>query len=285
MPKPAKIALAAAAGAIALLILTWLLAFDVGAFRNADQSIFLGFYQLHWHGHVESVAWRIANLCDPKPFVILSALIVGVALVRRRLRAAVAISVILVGANVTTQLLKPLLAQPRAAFLPGGVPSPVLPGSWPSGHATAAMSLALCLVIAASPRWRPTVAAIGALFAVAVSYSFLTLGWHYPSDVFGGFLVASAWTLVGVAAVLTVDYRRPRRRSSPAGDRVSLRDALAPPAVALVGAAAVAGLIALVRPHQVLSYARAHETFMVGAAAIGLLALSLATGLMLALRR
>ncbi len=284
MPKHAKLALIAAAAGVALLVVTWLLAFHVAAFRNADQSIFAGFFQFRLRGSISSVANFIANLCDPKPFVVMTAGIVVVALLRRRLRAAIAISAIVLGANLTTQLLKPLLAEPRAASLFGGV-SPVLPGSWPSGHATAAMSLALCSVIAAPARLRPTVAALGAMFAVAVSYSFLTLGWHYPSDVFGGFLVAGCWTLVGVAGVFAFEERRARRVPRQPSGRVSLGEALAPSAVAVVGALVVAGLVALARPHQVLSYARAHEAFMVGAAAIGLLGLALATGLMLALRR
>jgi membrane-associated phospholipid phosphatase len=284
VPKRAKLALCGAVGGVGLLIITWLLAFHVAVFRNADQSIFVGFDELHNRGRIEAVANRVANLCDPKPFAVLAALILVVALLRKRVRAAVAITVILVGANLTTHLLKPLLAVPRASSLLGGI-SPVGAGSWPSGHATAAMSLALCCVIAAPARRRPLVAALGALFAVAVSYSFLTLGWHYPSDVFGGFLVAASWTLAGVAAVLTLDERRPRRVADQSRDRLSLRDALAPPALAVVGAAALAGLVALARPHQVLTYARAHEAFIVGAAAIGLLGLALATGLMLALRR
>jgi membrane-associated phospholipid phosphatase len=267
-----------------LLILTWLLAFHVAVFRNADQSIYSGFFQLHSRGHVWAIANVIVQVCDPKPFVVLVAVIAVVALLRRRPRAAVAICAIVIGANVTTQLLKPLLAAPRAGNLLGGV-SPVLPASWPSGHATAAMTLALCSVIAAPARWRPTVAAVGALFAVAVSYSFLTLGWHYPSDVFGGFLIVACWTLVAVAGVFTVEARRPRRPARQPGERVSLREALAPPAAAVLGAVVLAGLIALARPHEVLSYARAHEAFMVGAAAIALLGLVLATGLMLALRR
>jgi membrane-associated phospholipid phosphatase len=282
VPKRAKLALCGAAGGVGLLVLTWLLAFHVAVFQNADQSIYVGFFQLHSRGTIDAIANRVA-LPATAPFVVFAGAIVAVALLRKRVRAAVAIVAILLGANVTTQLLKPLLAQPRASSLLQGL-KPVPPGSWPSGHATAAMSLALCCVIAAPARWRPIVAALGALFAVAVSYSFLTLGWHYPSDVFGGFLVAASWTLLGVAAVLTLDARRPRRLPGQSRDGVSLRGALAPPAVALACAAGLAALVVLVRPHQVLSYARAHEAFMVGAAAIGVVGLALATGLMLALR-
>lgn len=266
-----------------LLVVSWLLAFHVGIFRHADQSIFNGFFELHTRGSVESIANVVVHLGDPQPFVVFAAVIIGVALWRRRTRAAVAIGVILLGSNLTTQLLKPLLAAPRADTALGGF-TPVQPASWPSGHATAAMSLALCCVIAAPSRRRPMVAALGALFAVAVSYSFMTLGWHYPSDVLGGFLVAATWTLLGVAAVFTLDARHQRVRT-PAPRRVSLREALTPPAGALLGAAGVAGLVALARPHQVLSYARAHEAFIVGAAAIGLLGLALSTGVMLAMRR
>jgi len=208
--------------------------------------------------------------------------------VRRRTRLAIAITAILLGANVTTELLKPLLAHPRAAWLLGGQ-APVAVASWPSGHATAAMSLALTSVLATPGRLRPIVAALGAAFAVAVSYSFLTLGWHYPSDVFGGFLVAATWTLAVVAAYLGAQERRRRVATHPPKAtptaRLSVRDALAPPVATLLGALALACAVAVARPHEVVVYARAHEVFMVGALAIGALALALATGLVLALRR
>ena len=45
------------------------------------------------------------------------------------------------------------------------------------------------------------------------------------------------------------------------------------------------GLILLARPHAVLDYARLHETFVIGAAAIAALGVTLASGLMLMLRR
>jgi hypothetical protein len=151
------------------------------------------------------------------------------------------------------------------------------------------MSLALTSVLAAPGRLRPAVATVGAAFAVAVSYSFLALGWHYPSDVFGGFLVAATWTAAVVAALLAAEERRARQATEPPSasraTRLSLRGALAPPGAALVGAVALVCVLALARPHEVVVYARAHEVFVLGATAIGALALVLATGLMLVLRR
>ena len=127
-------------------------------------------------------------------------------------------------------------------------------------------------------------AALGAAFAVAVSYSFLTLEWHYPSDVFGGFLIAAIWTLLGVAAVSAADARR-TRGGDAVTQRLTVREALGPPAAALIAAVLLAGLVALARPSEVVAYARLHEAFVLGAVAIGATGLALATGLLLALRK
>src|SRR5947209_6237800 len=228
-------ALIGAVGGVVLIVVTWALAFHVGVVRNADQSIYSGFNHLSYHGGVSGVAHVVADRCNPNPYVYLVAIPMLIALARRRLRLALAVGTILLGANVTTQLLKPLLAEPRAASLLGGV-TPVAPASWPSGHATAAMALALSTVLSVPARVRPLAAALGAAFAVAVCYSFLTLGWHYPSDVFGGFLVAATWTLLGVGALLASDARgaRPVAEEVRSVERVSLPAALMPVAAALL---------------------------------------------------
>jgi membrane-associated phospholipid phosphatase len=296
MPRRSRLALFCAGIGVTLLIVTWYAAFHIGIVERADQSILRGFAGLH-RLRVDRVTSFIADLCDPQPYVYFAAGVVLVALLRGRPRVAATVGLIMLAANVTTQLLKPLLAHARADSLLGH--PTVAAASWPSGHATAAMSLALCCVIVAPARRRPYVAALGAAFAVAVSYSFLELEWHYPSDVFGGFLVAATWTLLGVAAVFYLDGRLSRRAwltgvpasvASAAGGgtdprRIPIRDALGPPAAALLGAIVLSGLIVLARPHEVYVYAHAHQAFVVGAAAIAALGLALATGLMLALRR
>jgi membrane-associated phospholipid phosphatase len=271
--------MAGAALAAGLLLIVWFLAFHVSLFRHEDAKILSGFAGLH-HARVDPIANSIAKLCNPSPYIYFAAAVVLVALARRRPGVALVIALIIFGANVTTELLKPLLAAPRPN-LPDV--SHVDAASWPSGHATAAMSLALCAMLASPPRLRPFVAALGAAFAVAVSYSFLTLGWHYPSDVFGGYLVATAWTLLGAAALFTARTRR--TQGAVSSEVSSLGQALGPPAAALIGALLLGGLVALARPHQVISYAQAHTAFVVGAAAIAAASLALATAVLLALRR
>jgi membrane-associated phospholipid phosphatase len=275
-------ALGGAVACVALLVMTWFLAFHVTLVGRADRAILDGFAGLH-RPRVDVITNFIAGLCDPKPYVYLAAVPVMVALLRRRPRVAVAVGLIMLGANLTTQLLKPLLATPR--------PVPALnvfinEGSWPSGHATAVMSLALSAVLVAPARRRPIVATVMAAFTVAVCYSFLELGWHYPSDVLGGFEIATTWTLLGTAALFWLEARSPR---PSAADEVlgpvPISAALAPVGILIGAGLLVVGVIALLRPHSVLTYADAHTTFVVGAAAIAACSLTLATAATLALRR
>jgi membrane-associated phospholipid phosphatase len=284
MPRRARLALIGAAGCVILLALTWYLAHYVGVFKRADVSILSGFLQLDRPG-LDRWTNRIASLCDPQRYVFLAVIPIVMALVRRRPRVALMLAAVLLAANETTQLLKPLLAAPRDYVSL----SPIGTASWPSGHATAAMSLALCTVIAAPARRRPAVAAAMAAFAIAVSYSFLELGWHYPSDVFGGFLVAATWTLLGVAGLTLYETRRQVRVAPDQGRQlhasVSVSEALMPALAMLALAALLFALIVVARPHQVIDYARAHETFVIGASSIGVLGLLLSSGLTLMLRR
>jgi membrane-associated phospholipid phosphatase len=283
LPRRARIALIGAGACVVLLLITWYVAHYVGFVKRADVSILGGFAELH-RARLDRVTSFVAQLCDPHPYVVLAAVPVLVALARGRPRVAITVGAIMLAANETTQLLKPLLAAPRDAVSWDYITN----ASWPSGHATAAMSLALCAVIAVPARRRPVVATVMAAFAVAVCYSFLELGWHYPSDVFGGFLVATAWTLLGAAGLSLYEARHPSAvRAGAAGDRpaFSIGEALTPAAALLLTGAILVGLILLARPHAVLDYARAHETFVIGAAAIAALGLTLASGLMLMLRR
>jgi membrane-associated phospholipid phosphatase len=158
-----------------------------------------------------TLATDVVSFFDPVSFALLLALLVGGALLAGRARAGIAVGIAVLGAEVTAQLLKPLLAvqrpYPADHYLP--------PASWPSGHTTAAVSLLLGLLIVLPPRLRPPVAVIGGGFAALALGSLVLLGSHYPSDVLGGILVSAAWCAVAFA--LSGSDRaptgaRPRRR-------------------------------------------------------------------------
>ena len=281
MAIPARWALAGTAACVALLAATWVAAFHIGIVREADQWTYAGFGNLSHHGVVRRVANLFVGLCDPPRYVIWAPVAVVIALLRGRPRVAVGAGAILLGANVTTEVLKRVLAEPRPdAVLGGWTPLPA--ASWPSGHSTAAMAAMLCLMLASPARLRPLVAAFGAAFAIAVGYSLLAVGTHYPSDIFGGFLVATTWTLVIVAALSVAEGRAPIAATA---DRISMRAALVPQGAVLVAAALLVGVLALGRPHDVVSYALAHKQLVVVAAAIATLSVTVSTGVMLSLRR
>lgn len=127
-----------------------------------------------------------------------------VSLRRGRRDLAIAAAAILVGANVTTTILKPLLA---LADPLGGEPLRAKSGAFPSGHATAAMSLAMVTVLVARRQWRLWVAAAASTYVAAVGVGLIALVWHQPSDVVGGYLVSVAWA-AGVASVVASSRER-----------------------------------------------------------------------------
>src|SRR3954452_18945803 len=232
----------AAAGCAGAAVLIWLAVAFSASVRWLDVAADHGFFDLQRPALVP-IANAVSHSMDAAVLVLAGIALVAVALVRGRPRVAAAVPGILIGANVTTQPLKPALAYPRFSEWLGD--RQIGDGSWPSGHSTAAMAIALCAVLVAPQRLRPAVAAVGAVFAVAIAYSLVTLGWHWPSDVLGGFLVAAAWTLVAVAALRAAELRSPAGAGREAALRV--RDALTPPAVAAGGAVLVVGAAAVVQ--------------------------------------
>lgn len=249
--------------------MVWFLAFHGGPVRSADHKVLDGFTSLY-RGRMAELADAVPHLSDPQPFMIIGLGLVGIALLRRRGQVALAAGAILLGANLTTQILKGLLAHARAT----GFTASISPDAWPSGHATASMSLALTAVLVSSLRWRPWVAALGAVGTLAVTFTLLVAAWHFPSDVIGGYLVAGTWTAAVVSVLWAIEGWHAQAPSR--GRPLSLRDAVAPLVAVVVGAILFAGFVVLARPGKVAEYAHEHTAFVVGAALIAALGLSLA---------
>jgi membrane-associated phospholipid phosphatase len=269
LPQRAVPPLIAAAACALAAVLVWLTAYHLSPFEAIDQRTFDGFLGLS-RPATSGWAEQFSHLADPGPFALFAATLVSVALLRRRYRTAVAVAVILAASNVSTQLLKPALAKPEV--FPG-----IETATWPSGHATAAMALVLCLQLVVPSRLRPMAAALGGLFALAVVYSVLILGHHEPSDVLGGFLMAGAWTGLGVAALRTLEPE-----PEPA---LQTAATLVPVGLTAAALAVVVGALALSHWQGTLDYAAAHTTFLAGAAVITLGALGMSTAAALALTR
>lgn len=162
--------------------------------------------------------------------------IAAIALARRRGDLATAALMLLLGANVTTQILKEVLPRPDLLDQAEGA----VGGSFPSGHVTVAMSLAMAFTLVSPRAIRPLVATVGTLYAAGVGIAVLALDWHRPSDVLGAYLVATGWA--ALAAALVRPGRLDRARSMRAG-----RIATVAAAVLVVAFVIIAGIAAVSR--------------------------------------
>lgn len=161
---------------------------------------------------VDNSAWNGAFLGRPVVAVLLSWLkdifpvlfgiiIVGaivtvviVTLRRRRLELLLAAAVLVGGSLGTTELLKHIVL-PRPDFGIDGMNF----NSLPSGHTTAAASIAVAVVLVVPPVLRVAAALIGGLFAVLIGIGTLAVGWHRPSDVIAGYIMVAGWTALVTA--------------------------------------------------------------------------------------
>jgi membrane-associated phospholipid phosphatase len=271
----ARFLLVLAAGFAALFVVVLGIAYS-GPGRWVDALALRGFWELP-RPYGTAIFDRIAHFADPEPFFVAGSALVVVCLATRRTREAVAVVVLLVGANFGSQFLQDALAHDRPSLLHGTF-TPVAPNAYPSGHATAAMSLSLAAVLVAPRALRPLAAAGGMVFTLAVSFALLIRGWHYPSDVIGGFSLAACWCLLVLAGVRLADEVRPDRR----GVRIALERG-AGEAWAAVGAAVLFSAILLValalpRLPRILAYIDNYTLFAVVAAGTSLFAAALLGG-------
>ncbi len=181
---------------VVAMALTWTLAALVPAVHWRDAIVLNDFTKLG-RPRVDTLASDLLHLLDPLLYTVWALLLVAVALLRGRLRVALAIAVVLPAAPGIAELLKPLLAHPHDSVGWQWVSA----ASWPSGHATAAMTLVLCALLVTPHGLRPLVAALGCAFAVAVGCSLLILAWHMPSDVLGGYLLAALCVSLTIVAM------------------------------------------------------------------------------------
>jgi membrane-associated phospholipid phosphatase len=199
-------ALGVAGACLAAMALLWVLAELVPALQWRDAQVLRDFTLLS-SPRIDDLGTFLLHLLNPLLFILWGVALVAVALARERPRVAVAVAAILALAPWSTETLKPILAHPHVQI--GYVH--IGAASWPSGHSTAATILALSAVLVTPRRLRPLVAVIGALFVLAVTCSLLILAWHMPSDVLGGYLVATLWAALAVAALRAADRRWPPR--------------------------------------------------------------------------
>jgi hypothetical protein len=199
---PAVVAVLAAAGVVATYRVfvgtisgQWL---DTAAMFGTDVE----------HPRVADIVSRTLNATTLSSLVIVCVVAAAVGIVRKRLDLAIAAAVLVLAANGTTQVLKDALPRPPFDGL-------TYPNSLPSGHATAAASVAFALVLVLPPALRATAALIGAGYTAVISIGTLWAQWHRPSDVIAAVLVVLAWGAVAVLGVRVARWRTAARPARP----------------------------------------------------------------------
>jgi membrane-associated phospholipid phosphatase len=195
---------------------------DTSALRGADVD----------HPRVVEVLSRTLDGTSLGSLVLVCLGAAAIGVVRRRIDLAAGAAVLVLGANITTQLLKTRLARPDLDGFPA-------PNSFPSGHTSAAGAVAFALVLVLPAAIRGMVALIGATYVAVIAVATVWAEWHRPSDTVAALLVVLAWGGL-VTAVL-----RARRLRRIAG-RPARPNRLATLVFLTVGAiSAAAGLVGL----------------------------------------
>lgn len=217
----------------------------------------------------QGALWRVAEQVLQVVSVTFIVLGLGaamlIALVRRRWGLAVQVAILVIGANVTTQLLKyQVLERPDL-----GVHTR-MENSLPSGHTTVAGSVSMALVMVVPRRLRPLVAALGALYTGATGVSTLIGQWHRPSDVVAAVMVILLWT--GLVCAVT-----PRTALDRPGKPGAISTAMVATALGMIAAVSGGFAFAVLRGAPVPGLNAAMAQSADNRAYFGMVALVMAT--------
>lgn len=167
------------------------------------------------YGHVDGLVNLVLNAMSVLSLVAATAVVGFIALARRRVMLAAMATLLIVGANATTQLLKHATERPDVGV---DIARVAAGNSLPSGHTTVAASVAVALVLVLPAQVRGAAALLGAGYAGLAGVATLSAGWHRPSDAVAAYLVVGAWA-AGVGLALVIFSRwpgtRPQRHQLP----------------------------------------------------------------------
>jgi membrane-associated phospholipid phosphatase len=195
---------------------------DTAAMRGGDVQ----------HPRVVEILSRTLNGTTLASLVLVCLAAAAIGILRKRIDLAIGASLLVLGANASTQLLKTQLVRPDLDDFPA-------PNSFPSGHTAAAASVAFALIMVLPQAVRGTVALAGAGYVTVIAIATVWAEWHRPSDTVAALLIVLAW---GSLASFGVRVRR--FRSSGASRRPSRVATL--PLVAVGAVTAAAGLLGMV---------------------------------------
>ncbi len=221
---------------VVLALLTLLLGFSVKwspSFASAQYQLDQLFSR-HHNSVLNALALAINTALSPRGIiVILVLLFLFLMIVRRSPVNAVAVCTVAGLGWLSSEIFKLIVAEPRPdqSLLQNPLVVEHGTGSFPSGHTTFAVALAIAFYFfARNTRGVTPVVVVGILFAVVVALSRVYLGVHYPTDTLGSFLVAvttiifyaGLWNRYGMSVLRHVPFLD-RFGPIPAADQPGIR--------------------------------------------------------------
>ncbi len=273
--------LAAAAVCALLIVVTYLVFVRTTRGQWVDDAALRG--TTIGRRHIINPVHNILDLISVTALGVATITLAVVAFLRRRPILALLAVTLVVGSNVTTEVIKyQLFSRPLLDPADG-----LAFNTLPSGHTTVALSVGLAMALVAPARMRGTFAVVGAVYGAATGIATMSAGWHRPSDVVAGCFVVAMWVaLVGAAAIVIRPQPHPDPDPEPDDSAYILAVTFFSIVAAILLAAGTAALLITAfsvpeptsRPRLFLAYAG-------GACAVAGAALATMTGLLVVARR
>jgi membrane-associated phospholipid phosphatase len=179
--------LAAAAVSVGVLVAVAVVALHTGAGQRLDEramrTVVAG-------RETELTVLSLLGRVSIGTVLAVSTICVVLAIMRGRVRLAIAALVVIAGANVTTQLLKEVVLERSMLDVIG-------PNSLPSGHTTVVASAVGALLLVSPRALRLPMVVAGAFGVMVTGASTVVAGWHRPADIVAALAVCLGWTAVG----------------------------------------------------------------------------------------
>lgn len=217
------------AAGFALLVITYLVMVRTSLGQSLGDQAFLGRKDAGLGAGETS--GLILRLVDEATVAIFCLILVGIGVARRRWPVGLLAAAVFGGSIVLAEIGKKVLPRPELAEIEGQLKSHGF-NTFPSGHSTIAVGFVLGLIWVSSPRWRPWLTVIGAIWASLMTSGTLAAGWHRPSDAVGGVGLAVGCAALAVA-ILAIAWGQ--IQSAPSTARIILPGSLAVLAVAEFG--------------------------------------------------